>query len=126
MAKHQTDEFFEDASTRVALRLGGARPRPDRPHLLEVAEGPGKGTRFRLDGPQYELGRGSQADLVLDSTEVSRAHATLTRTDGEYTIEDAGSRNGVLLNGLHVHAAVLRDGDELLLGDVLLKYQEGT
>jgi pSer/pThr/pTyr-binding forkhead associated (FHA) protein len=117
---------FEELHTRLATRVKGLRPRPERPHLIEVVDGPGKGTRFKLDAPSYELGRGAQASLLLDSDEVSRLHAKLTRTEGEYTIEDAGSRNGILLNGLRVHAAVLRDGDEVQLGDVLLKYLEGT
>jgi hypothetical protein len=126
MATRSTREFLQEAQTRVATRVKSLRPRPERPHLLEVIEGPGTGTRFRLEGPAYKLGRGAQADLQLDSEEVSRSHARLTRADGEYTIEDLGSRNGILLNGIRVHAAVLRDGDELQLGDVTLKYLEGT
>jgi pSer/pThr/pTyr-binding forkhead associated (FHA) protein len=117
---------FEELHTRLATRVKGLRPRPERPHLFEIVDGPGKGTRFKLDAGAYELGRGAQASLLLDSDEVSRLHAKLTRADGEYTIEDSGSRNGILLNGIRVHAAVLRDGDEVQLGDVLLKYLEGT
>ena len=79
-----------------------------------------------LDADSLVLGRGDKATLLLDSEEVSRAHAKLTRNDGEYTVEDLGSRNGILLNGLRVHSAVLRDGDELQLGDVVLTYREGT
>jgi len=123
--RHSTVDL-EELHTRVAQRVKGLRPRTERPHLLEIIEGPGKGTRFRLEQPSYDLGRGSQASLVLDSDEVSRLHAKLTRIDGEYTMEDAGSRNGILLNGIRVHAAVLRDGDELQLGDVLLRYSEGV
>lgn len=126
MSTRTTQDFLQEIHTRVATRVKGLRPRPERPHLLEVVEGPAKGTRFKLDGQSYDLGRGAQADLLLDSDEVSRLHAKLTRTDGEYTIEDAGSRNGITLNGLRVHAAVLRDGDEVQLGDVTLKYLEGT
>ncbi|MEW6431543.1 MAG: FHA domain-containing protein [Myxococcota bacterium] len=126
MSNRTTQDFLQEIHTRVATRVKGLRPQPERPHLLEVVEGPGKGTRFKLDAQSYDLGRGAQADLLLDSDEVSRLHAKLTRTDGEYTIEDAGSRNGIALNGLRVHAAVLRDGDELQLGDVTLKYLEGT
>ena len=48
------------------------------------------------------------------------------RIDGEYTLEDLESRNGIYLNGVAVHAAVLRDGDEVQLGDFIFAYQEGT
>lgn len=117
---------FHEPSTQVAVRVKGFRPIVQRPHLLEAKKGPGSPARYVLDGDSYVLGRGSQATLALESEEVSRQHAKLTRLDGEYTIEDLGSRNGVVLNGLRVHSAILRDGDEVQLGDVLLSYKEGT
>ncbi len=114
-------EEFEDFHTQVAVRVKGFRPVQQRPHMLWSASG-----RFVLREDEYVLGRGDAASLVFESEEVSRAHAKLVRHDDEYTIEDLGSRNGIMLNGLRVHAAVLRDGDELLLGDVVLTYREGA
>ncbi len=114
---------FEDFHTQVAVRVKGFRPVVQRPHMLEARK---RREKFTLDGNEYVLGRGDKATLLLDSEEVSRAHAKITRVDGEYTIEDLGSRNGITLNGLRVHAAVLRDGDEVQLGDVVLTYREGT
>jgi pSer/pThr/pTyr-binding forkhead associated (FHA) protein len=108
------------------VRVKGFRPVVARPHVFEVKQGPGLGQKFVLDANELILGRGEKATLTLDSEEVSRQHARLTRTDGEYTIEDLGSRNGIVLNGLKVHAAVLRDGDQVQLGDVTLNYREGT
>jgi pSer/pThr/pTyr-binding forkhead associated (FHA) protein len=117
------DEDFEEFRTAVAVRVKGFRPVTYRPHVLISKR---RGEKFVLDSNDYVMGRGEQATLMLDSEEVSRAHAKLTRTDGEYTVEDLGSRNGIMLNGLKVHAAVLRDGDEIQLGDVTLTYREGT
>ena len=125
MAPRGTKEF-DEYSTRIAVKVRGIRPRPERPHLLEVIDGPGKGRRYVLEKHAYDLGRGVKAALQLDSEEVSRLHARLSRADGEYTVEDAGSRNGIRLNGVKVHAALLRDGDEIQLGDVVLRYLEGT
>lgn len=113
---------FEDFHTQVAVRVKGFRPTVSRPHVLESK----RREKFVLDGDSYVLGRGDKATLLLESEEVSRAHAKLTRCDGEYTLEDLGSRNGILLNGLRVHSAVLRDGDEVQLGDVTLTYREGN
>jgi pSer/pThr/pTyr-binding forkhead associated (FHA) protein len=121
----ETQEF-EDFHTQVAVRVKGFRPVVTRPHVFEVKQGPGLGQKFVLDANELILGRGEKATLPLDSEEVSRQHARLTRTDGEYTIEDLGSRNGIVLNGLKVHAAVLRDGDQVQLGDITLNYREGT
>lgn len=117
---------FEDQHTQVALRVKGFRPVVQRPHLFEVKEGPGLGRKYVLDANEYVLGRGEKATLTLDSEEVSRSHAKLVRNEGEYTVEDLGSRNGIFLNGLKVHSAILRDGDQVQLGDVVLAYREGT
>jgi pSer/pThr/pTyr-binding forkhead associated (FHA) protein len=95
-------------------------------HLLELTQGHGAPRRIELKGDRLVLGRGDRVDLAVDSEEVSRLHACFTRIDEEYQIEDLDSRNGVYLNGLKVHLAVLREGDELQLGDLVFLYKEGT
>ena len=117
---------FEDFHTQVAVGVKGFRPVVQRPHLLEGKAGPAIGQKFVLDANELIIGRGEKATLPLDSEEVSRQHAKLTRNEGEYTIEDLGSRNGIVLNGLKVHSAILRDGDQVQLGDVVLAYREGS
>jgi pSer/pThr/pTyr-binding forkhead associated (FHA) protein len=117
---------FDEFHTQVAVRVKGFRPTAQRPHVFEVKQGPGLGQKFVLDANELIIGRGEKATLTLDSEEVSRAHARLTRADGEFTIEDLDSRNGIVLNGLRVHSAVLRDGDQVQLGDVVLSYREGV
>ncbi len=125
MPPRETQDF-DEFHTQVAVRVKGFRPVVQRPHIFEVKQGPGLGEKYVLDANELILGRGDKATLPLDSEEVSRQHAKLTRLEGEYTIEDCGSRNGILLNGLKVHSAVLRDGDQVQLGDVVLNYREGT
>jgi pSer/pThr/pTyr-binding forkhead associated (FHA) protein len=78
-----------------------------------------------LKGDVLVLGRGGKADILVDSEEVSRDHARFVRIDDEYQVEDAESRNGVYLNGVKVHLALLREGDELQFGDLLYVYREG-
>jgi pSer/pThr/pTyr-binding forkhead associated (FHA) protein len=120
----QTHEFPEPR-TLVNKPLKGFRARPQRAHALEQRSGPGAPHQYVLEG-DLSIGRAVTADVVLESEDVSRTHARLTRADDEYSIEDAGSRNGVFLNGVQVHAAVLRDGDEVQLGDCLFTYHEGA
>ena len=124
-SRSPTNEFPE-LGTVVAKPVVGIRIRPRRAHALEVTRGPGSGTRHVLERDALSVGRSSGLDVHLDSEEVSRNHARLGRVDDEYVIEDLGSRNGIYLNGLKVHSAVLRDGDELQLGDVFLLYHEGS
>lgn len=117
------DEVPQTAMTRLPASF---KPRPRRAHLLEQIGGPGAPSRHELSRDAMIIGRGSTADLRVDSDDVSRVHAQLLRLDDEYTVEDLDSRNGIFLNGLRVHSAVLRDGDQLQLGDAVFTYTEGT
>lgn len=122
----RTGEFGEEVRTQISVRLKGFRPRPPRAHVLTQTEGPGGLLRFVLEKDYVTIGRSASNDIVLDNDNVSRAHARLMRIDDEFTLEDLDSRNGILLNGLVVHAAVLRDGDEVHVGDFVFTYHEGA
>jgi pSer/pThr/pTyr-binding forkhead associated (FHA) protein len=122
------DQTFDGSEqlTRIGKPIVGIRPRAARAHLLDQFKGPGAPKRFVLDRDGMVMGRLSTVELYVASEEVSRQHARLTRTDDEFTIEDLGSRNGIYLNGLKVHSAVLREGDEVQMGDCLFTYHEGA
>lgn len=62
------------------------------------------------------IGRDVACGLRLESTEVSRRHATLTRDGESFVLADAGSTNGTLLNGSPLTAAPVHDGDRIQLG----------
>ena len=120
------DTLDEDEPTaRAKQPAAPLRPRPPRPHLLELTRGTGAPVRVELKGDTVVLGRGEKADILVDSEEVSRQHAHFVRLDDEYQVEDLESRNGVYLNGLKVHLALLREGDELQFGDLVYVYREG-
>ncbi len=121
------DELDDAPQTQILKRVPGFRPRASRAHMLKQIEGPGVNTlRLVLNKDVLTMGRAAANDIQLENDNVSRTHARLTRIDDEYTIEDLDSRNGILLNGLQVHAAVLRDGDEVHIGDFVFTYQEGA
>ena len=98
----------------------------DRPHVLEMVAGPGAPTQFVLEDEEIVIGRSSGADLQVLTKELSRNHVRLTRDGNEYSCHDPGSRNGIFLNGLRIHSAVLRDGDTLQIGNVVFKYHAGS
>ena len=123
----QLADFADEPRTQISKRVKGFRPRASRAHMLRQIEGPGVNTlRFILEKDVLVLGRAAASDIHLENDNVSRSHARLTRIDDEYTLEDLDSRNGILLNGLSVHSAVLRDGDEVHIGDFVFTYQEGA
>jgi len=49
--------------------------------------------------PQLSVGRADDNDLRLDGLQISNHHARFARTNGGVTVEDAGSTNGVYVNG---------------------------
>ena len=68
------------------------------------------------------IGRNKRSDVVINMPAVSRNHAVLTRyDDGSWTIADADSKAGVLVNGEKVSIAELEPEDVIDIGGVKMK-----
>jgi diguanylate cyclase len=93
--------------------------------LLLVLSGPRLGTRTILSDVPIEVGRGSNAGLVLDADSVSRRHARIEPMGAGHRLIDLGSTNGTYVNGSRVKEHVLKDGDRVQIGKALLKYLAG-
>lgn len=88
---------------------------------LDVLDGAHRRT-VSIDGEVARIGRDKSCEVQLpgDFT-VSRVHAVLTVNAGEWTIEDAGSRNGTMVNGRAVVGAQrLAPSDRILVGGFVL------
>jgi pSer/pThr/pTyr-binding forkhead associated (FHA) protein len=96
------------------------------PHILEQLKGPGAPRNFALEKGEVRIGRASNADIQIDSLDLSRLHLSLTKRGSEWQCQDLDSANGVFLNGLRIHSAILRNGDHLQVGDVVLVFHEGS
>jgi predicted component of type VI protein secretion system len=82
--------------------------------------------RFRLRYQQqnvelnegtYAVGRSAQCQVSLDDPLVSRQHAMFEVGPGGVTVQDLGSRNGVIVNGHRIEGKVqLSVGDRILIG----------
>ena len=65
----------------------------------------------------FTIGRQSDNDLVLLDNRISRRHARILQDGNGYSIEDAGSRHGTLVNERLINSCVpLRTGDRIGLG----------
>lgn len=74
---------------------------------------------FLLEKDETVLGRAVDADVRVADAYISGRHARILRTSRGWTVEDAGSKNGTLLNGRRLIEPVLLDpGDEIVLGSV--------
>ncbi|PTL81944.1 AgmX/PglI C-terminal domain-containing protein [Vitiosangium sp. GDMCC 1.1324] len=69
----------------------------------------------------YALGSDPSSDLRLDDATVAPRHAVLYFQNGRAAIQDAGSPQGVYVNGHRVSACEIRSTDEVLCGPFVLK-----
>lgn len=85
---------------------------------LVAVEGVATGSVFPLGKKEMTVGRDADNEIVLADPTVSRKHARIALDlTGSFMIEDAGSANGVVINGQRVDRATLSLGDEIKLGD---------
>lgn len=68
------------------------------------------------------LGRGSDADIALADSSVSRRHGEITVVDGVHRYTDLGSTNGSTVAGRPISHVDLADGDRLTLGNITILY----
>jgi hypothetical protein len=83
-------------------------------------------TTFALTRPTTRIGRGTDTDLRIDDPGISRNHAEIRQQGGDVTIVDAGSTNGIVINGQRVQQARLDDGATVVLGSTTLTFHAGT
>jgi pSer/pThr/pTyr-binding forkhead associated (FHA) protein len=70
------------------------------------------------------IGRGHNADLVLNDPQVSRLHARLELRDGVVHLEDLGSMNGTGRNGQRLNGITPLDpGDKLQIGSATITFR---
>lgn len=99
-----------------------AVPGPLTPHGLRLLNGPGKDRIYTMRAATTTIGRGTDNDLVLDATEVSRYHARVEFVGGQWRLVDLGSTNGTKVNGRPVKETTLRPGDRIDLGTLQLEF----
>lgn len=79
--------------------------------------------RYRL-GAITSLGRHPENNIEVPDRSVSKFHAQIQRNlDGDYLLQDLGSRNGTYVAGQRIDRRSLRDGDELILGTVRFRFR---
>jgi hypothetical protein len=81
------------------------------------------GRRVVVGAQGATIGRGRQADVVLNDPNVSRKHAEIRPRGGSWVITDLESTNGSQLNGRRIDGTeVLRSGDEVELGESVMTF----
>lgn len=95
---------FEDEEAAVSARLLNSQT----------------GEVFELNEFPYLVGRNKTADLQIKHRSVSREHARISLQSGAtgFIVEDAGSSNGIRVNGIKTTKVMLGDNDRIKFGDV--------
>ncbi|HVZ71502.1 MAG TPA: FHA domain-containing protein [Polyangia bacterium] len=89
------------------------------PAVRVVRGAPARRLALTTTGRAYVAGRGEACALALVVEEVSREHASFTRTDAGVVVRDLGSKNGVVCAGARVVGSrTLADGDVVEIGPV--------
>ncbi|GII98843.1 type III secretion system (T3SS) inner membrane Yop/YscD-like protein [Sediminihabitans luteus] len=111
---------LRSASVRGATAPATASPNARHP-LVDI-----DGQRYLLTGPVTVIGRGAEADIVVDDAGVSRRHLEIRVTPDGVVATDLGSTNGLYVEGHQVPAATLLDGNTLTIGRTRIMFWTGA
>ncbi len=96
----------------------------ERKAALIVLSGRASGKSFRLGDDETLIGRTPDSQIRLDDDGVSRRHAKVVRSEGQWIVMDLGSTNGTYHDGERVQVLTLFDGAKIQLGmGTILRFQ---
>jgi hypothetical protein len=81
------------------------------------------GKRHRLTKPRTVIGRGSDADITVDDTGISRKHVEISWDGSRGQVTDLGSTNGSKLNGERVNRAALAPDSVIQIGRTTIVFR---
>ncbi|MFW5878554.1 MAG: FHA domain-containing protein, partial [Myxococcota bacterium] len=114
-----------DATMITANPLATGRSKQKRlVGRLVVTEGKEKGRTIELTEGTKVLGRSKDCDVTLLDIQISRRHVEITADHNGVRIVDLGSGNGTFVNDERLETVNLVHGDEIAVGDHLLRFEE--
>lgn len=116
------DENPDDSIGRTVYMENVAENTDSRRRIYDVD---GKMLRVLAEDSLVLGKKTGEADVIINNSSVSRVHARISYSNGEYIIEDLNSTNGTFKNGLRLkpyEKRKLTQGDEIKLGSVAIMY----
>ena len=118
----ETGRFqVRSATVRGAVAPATAVAASTRHPLVDI-----DGQRYLLTGPVTVIGRGSEADIIVDDPGISRRHLEIRVTPDGVIASDLGSTNGTYVEGHQVPAATLVDGNTITIGRTRILFWTGA
>jgi pSer/pThr/pTyr-binding forkhead associated (FHA) protein len=94
---------------------------------LSVISGQDSGEQFQREShADAIIGRGIECDIRLHDPSVSRKHCRIVVENDKFTLFDADSRWGTVVNGKPVTCQELKLGDQLSIGETVLRLEAAT
>jgi hypothetical protein len=121
----QVEEARADQEARraEAARRAEETKKTEAPPLAWLEMCDAQQTRHPVRIPNLKIGRGQHNDFVLRNDSISGNHCVLDcNREGEWSITDLNSGNGVVINGALVKQAALRQGDTIELGELKMRF----
>ncbi len=81
------------------------------------------GSRVVLGPEPITIGRLPESTVVLHDSNTSRRHAEIRRNGKDVVVVDLGSTNGTRVNGATIRERVLNDGDQVVVGTTVLRFE---
>lgn len=81
------------------------------------------GQDYKIFAGKNKIGSVAGSDILINDQSVSGEHTIILYRDNDYLIKDNFSTNGTKVNGLSVDEGKLKDGDEIKLGNTILKFK---
>jgi pSer/pThr/pTyr-binding forkhead associated (FHA) protein len=79
-----------------------------------------EGFEVPLDRSWLVIGRGRSADMMIAEATISRAHAAVGYDATGFYVQDLGSTNGTMVNGARIDRYLLKTGDEIQMGRLVV------
>ena len=79
---------------------------------------------YELSTQEIDIGRRPDCEVHLPLSGVSRLHARIYYQNEEYYVEDLDSTNGTYVNTVKVVKCILRNNDQIEIGDVKIIFVE--
>ncbi len=119
---HSTNSIESQATAQ--LNLVSSSPQVvDLSGVFMIHDGERAGQSFVLDRPVITIGRGSESDVVINDTSISRRHAQILRQSNGIYVQDLASRNGTRVNDEPLYGLqLLEPGDIICVGSIRLEY----
>ena len=100
-------------------------PRRGVPTEVVVVSGSSAGTAVPLSAAPIVIGRGGDAQIVLDDDYVSTRHARIAASGDQWFVEDLGSTNGTYIGSVRINQpTAIALGTQVRIGKTILELRK--